>query len=171
MILYCQWYMYQKRDFAHVWRVALGSLRKSDLMLQALLSHHLVFLIPFWEENTLNNPIGNLFGWARLYLLGSHPLMSSVLSKCVHTLPWPWSLDLNHSYGCLQSYKRCLSTVVVFGYMVLQNRYSWSKYHAPLMTLRDFPIHWVWMFRCPSQCVQAGAGVVEVSLPLGVYYP
>ena len=27
------------------------------------------------------------------------------------------------------------------------------------------------MFRCPSQCVQAGSGVVEVFLPLGVYYP
>jgi hypothetical protein len=61
-------------------------------------------------------------------------------SKCVHTLPWPWSLDLNHCEGCLQSNKRCLSTVVGFGYVILQNRYSWSKYHAPMMTLRDFPI-------------------------------
>ena len=39
-----------ERDFAHVWRVGLGSLRKPDLMLQALLSHHLVFPIPFQEE-------------------------------------------------------------------------------------------------------------------------
>ena len=39
-----------ERDSTHVWRVGLGSLRKPDLMLQALLSHHLVFLIPFPEE-------------------------------------------------------------------------------------------------------------------------
>ena len=39
-----------ERDFTHVWRVGLGSLRKPDLMLQALLSHHLAFLIPFSEE-------------------------------------------------------------------------------------------------------------------------
>ena len=39
-----------ERDFTHVWRVGLGSLRKPDLMLQALLSHHLVFLILFLEE-------------------------------------------------------------------------------------------------------------------------
>ena len=70
-----------ERDFTHVWRVGLGSLRKPDLMLQALLSHHRVFLIPFPEGNTLNNPIGNLFGRARLYLLGSHPLMNSVLAS------------------------------------------------------------------------------------------
>ena len=43
-----------ERDSTHVWRVDLGSLRKSDLMLQALLSHHLVVLILLLEENILN---------------------------------------------------------------------------------------------------------------------
>jgi hypothetical protein len=36
--------------------------------------------------------------------------------------------------------EKCLSTIVGFGYMILQNRYCWRKSHAPMMTLRDFPI-------------------------------
>ena len=94
-----------ERYSTRVWRVGLGSLRKSDLMLQALLSHHLVLLIPFSEENTVN-PVGHSFGRARLYLLGLHPSIEFSPSKCVYTLPWPWSLDLNYREGCLQSYKR-----------------------------------------------------------------
>ena len=32
----------------------------------------------------------------------------------VHTLPWPWSLDLNHLKGFFNLVEKCMSTIVDF---------------------------------------------------------
>jgi len=51
--------------------------------------------------------------WARLFLPRLHPLLEFSPSV-VHTLPWPWSLDLNHLKGFCNLVEKCMSTIVDF---------------------------------------------------------
>jgi hypothetical protein len=47
------------------------------------------------------------------FYLGLHPLLDFSPSV-VHTLPWPWSLDMNHLKGFCNLVEKCMSTVVDF---------------------------------------------------------
>ena len=143
-------------------------------MLHALLlTHHLVVLIPLLDEN-----------WCRYFFcvylpfieqdyfsLGCFLWLSPVQASAFQTLPWPWSLDLNHCKGCLQYGGECMSTVVGFSYMILQNVYSWWKSCLPLVTLRGFPIRSSLGIPISQSLCALLSWVVVVFHPLGVYYP
>ena len=51
--------------------------------------------------------------WARLFLPRLYPLLEFSPSV-IHTLPWPWSLDLNHLKGFCNLVEKCMSTIVDF---------------------------------------------------------
>ena len=45
------------------------------------------------------------------FYLELHPLLEFSPSV-VHTLPWPWSLDMNHLKGFCNLVEKCMSTLV-----------------------------------------------------------
>ena len=51
--------------------------------------------------------------WARSFLPRLYPLLEFSPSV-VHTLPWPWSLDLNHLKGFCNLVEKYMSTIVDF---------------------------------------------------------
>ena len=72
--------------------------------------------------------------WARSFLPRLYPLLEFSPSV-VHTLPWPWSLDLNHLKGFCNLVEKCMSTIcrlpVIWFSRIYISIYSWWKYRYP----------------------------------------
>jgi hypothetical protein len=74
----------RKKYYTGVWTLGLGSTRKTDLMLQALLSRHLVVSILFLEENHRMPQTIHLEECA-YFLLGLHTSIVSVGVSGLHS--------------------------------------------------------------------------------------
>ena len=75
--------------------------------------HHLGVLILFPEENRCRYCFSEYLPFIEqdYFYLGLHPLLEFSPSV-VHTLPWPWSLDMNHLKGFCNLVEKCMSTIV-----------------------------------------------------------
>ena len=74
-----------------------------------------LFSIPFPEENWCRYCLCEYLPFIEqdYFYLELHPLLEFSPSV-VHTLPWPWSLDLNHLKGFCNLVEKCMSTIVDF---------------------------------------------------------
>ena len=110
--------------------------------------------------------------WARLFLPRLYPLLESSLSV-VHTLPWPWSLDLNHLKGFCNLVEKCMSTIVDFRlYDSPESIYEY-RLDGNIVTHGDcsrFPNAIESGIPMSRSLCAPWPGLVEVSRPLGVYY-
>lgn len=108
--------------------------------------------------------------WARSFLPRLHPLLEFSLSV-VHTLPWPWYLDLNHLKCFCNLVGKHMSTIVNFLlYVSPESRYQYIV-DGNIVTHGDYS----WF----SNTIESGIlmsqslcalwpGFVEVSHPLGM---
>ena len=98
--------------------------------------------------------------WARSFLPRLYPLLEFSPSV-VHTLPWPWSLDLNHLKGFCNLVEKCMSTIVDFRLYVSPEsiyQYIVMEISLPMVPGRDFPMRLSRVFRCPGHCVHYDLG-------------
>ena len=111
--------------------------------------------------------------WTRLFLPRSYPLLEFSLSV-VHTLPWPWSLDLNHVKGFFNLVEKCMSTIADFRlYATPESIYQYIV-DGKIVTHGDcsrFPNAAESGIPMTRSLCALWPGLVEVSHPLGVYYP
>ena len=133
-----------------------------------------LFSIPFPEENWCRYCLWIPFHyWARSFLPRLYHLLEFSPSV-VHTLPWPWSLDLNHLKGFCNLVEKCMLTIVDFRlYDSPESIYQYIV-DGNIVTHGDcsrFPNAIESGIPMSRSLCALWPGLVEVSRPLGVYYP
>ena len=97
----------------HLWRI-VGYLREPLCYNTCSMFHHLVVLNSVSRKNWCRYCLWiPSHYWARSFLPRLYPFLEFSLSV-VHTLPWPWSLDLNHLKGFCNLVEKCMLTIVDF---------------------------------------------------------
>ena len=144
------------------------------------ISHHLIVLVPFLEKNPFESHRENTgrCGYCFSEYLSFVKRGNFCLDCILPFRPVGALLALNDRSWIMISEKgicNLFSKIYVDSHRltikILQNRYSWWKFPAPLVTLRDFPIRSsLGVPMSQSVCAQL-RWVVEVVLSLGVYYP